>query len=84
MFSLNLFQLYISIYICVCVVANDFLEYNGAVRLVDGSYTSSGRLEVFLNSQWGAVCNTQFPLSIAGVVCRQLGYTEASDVNSVR
>ena len=51
---------------------------------MDGSYTSSGRLEVFLNSQWGAVCNPRFPLSIAGVVCRQLGYTEASDVSSVR
>ena len=70
---------------CVCVfVAPDFLEYTGAVRLVDGLYTSSGRLEVFLNSQWGAVCDPFFPLSIASVVCRQLGYTQASDVSSVR
>lgn len=74
------------VYIYVYVfLAFDFLEYDGAVRLVDGPYTSSGRLEVFLNSQWGAVCDPWFPLSTAGgVVCRQLGYTQASDVRSVR
>ncbi|KAL7383918.1 hypothetical protein ABVT39_020605 [Epinephelus coioides] len=47
--------------------------HQGAARLVGGSSGNSGRLEVYLNSQWGAVCDTHWTDRDASVICRQLG-----------
>ena len=44
------------------------------IRLVDGLGPWEGRLEVNLNGQWGAVCDTGFGDTEADVVCRMLGY----------
>lgn len=46
---------------------------HGAARLVGGSSNSTGRLEVYLSGQWGAVCDTHWTDRDASVVCRQLG-----------
>ena len=48
---------------------------HGAVRLVNGSIPSEGRVEVCINSVWGKVCDARWGIEDAGVVCRQLGYT---------
>eukprot|EP00798_Chlamydomonas_sp_ICE-L_P030945 gene30945-36001_t len=43
------------------------------IRLVDGSSGTNGRVEVFVDGQWGTVCNDFFRVNAAKVVCSQLG-----------
>lgn len=45
----------------------------GDVRLVNGSSNTEGRLEVCYNNVWGSVCSTNFDVTDAFVVCKELG-----------
>lgn len=48
------------------------------MRLVNGASASEGRVEIFYRGHWGTVCDNLWNLLDAHVVCRALGYENAT------
>ena len=52
------------------------------MRLAGSSGNFSGRLEVFYNGSWGTVCDNDWDLNDAHVVCRSMGFGDASEATT--
>ena len=44
------------------------------IRLVNGRMQKDGKVEICLYGTWGSVCDDNWNLRDARVVCRQMGY----------
>ena len=51
------------------------------MRLADGASANEGRVEVCVNGEWGTVCDHNWGLAEAQVVCNQLGLAAECEYN---
>ncbi|KAK2489015.1 hypothetical protein MC885_004065 [Smutsia gigantea] len=66
--------------LCVwLLVAGTHGVKDGDMRLANGDSANEGRVEIFYRGQWGTVCDNLWDLTDASVVCRALGFENATD-----
>ncbi|XP_033101998.1 deleted in malignant brain tumors 1 protein-like [Anneissia japonica] len=65
-------------------VASIKCRESGNVRLRGGVNEGEGRVEIFYGGSWGTICDDDFAIEEAEVVCRQLGFVGANADTPVR
>ena len=73
--------------LCTSLNGNPFnLAYavcnDGDLRLMNGTSSSEGRVEICYNNTFGTICDDQWGRLDAQVVCQQLGFSPMSMQNS--
>ena len=48
---------------------------NGDLRLIGGTSSLEGRVEICFGGRWGTVCDDSWDAIDASVACRQLGFS---------
>ncbi|XP_071965694.1 uncharacterized protein [Antedon mediterranea] len=69
-------------YVADQAICTDNPEY-GDIRLVGGSVPNEGRVEIYYIDGWGTICDDNWGITDADVVCKQLGYAWAFQANPV-
>ena len=61
---------------------HSFAITEGSFR-ISGSTSSTGRVEIFYNDQWGTICDHGWDMNDANVLCKQLGFYQALQAYTV-
>ena len=56
---------------------------NGSIRVMGGSSSMEGRVEVCQNGDWGTVCDDGWTTVDANIACRQLGFSNSGESNRI-
>ena len=68
-----------------CKFCNKMMMFNStepdnvAIRLVGGSATYEGTVEIYYDGIWGSICDDSWDTNDARVVCRQLGFPDVDN-----
>ena len=61
----------------LCTLLCIYSNLDISVRLRGGTRDYNGRVEVLYNGTWGTICDNNFDIQDANVVCKMLGYKGA-------